>query len=337
MANATNRKITLAARPVGYPKESDFAMVEEPVADPGPGQVLIRTLWLSLDPYQRGRMSAAKSYATPVDIGGVITGGIVGRVEQSNNPKFKAGDFVEGWLGWQSWAISDGNDIRKVDPDLAPLQTALGILGMPGMTAYFGFLEIGLPRPGDTVVISAASGAVGQLVGQIARIMGCRAVGIAGGADKCAYIRDELGFDAAIDYKGEDVEAAIARHCPDGVDVYFDNVGGTITEAVLKNLAKFARVVICGQISQYNLDKPDLGPRNLRFLLVNQARMEGFLVFQFADRYEQGMKRIAGWIKDGRIKYREDVVDGLENAPKAFIGMMEGKNFGKLLVKVAEV
>ncbi|RMF91644.1 MAG: NADP-dependent oxidoreductase [Nitrospinota bacterium] len=331
-----NRQIILAARPVGYPKESDFQLVETPIPQPQHGEVLVKTLWLSLDPYQRGRMSAARSYAPSLEIGEVIVGGVVGRVIASQNPRFAIGDIVEGRLGWQEYALSDGHDLRKVDPQLAPISTALGVLGMPGMTAYFGLLEIGRPKPGDTVVVSAAAGAVGQVVGQIARLMNCRVVGTAGTPEKIEYIVNELGFDVGINYKTEDLEQALSNACPDGVDVYFDNVGGPVTDAVLNHLAPYARVVICGQISQYNLEKPDLGPRNLRALLTNQARMEGFLVFQFANRYQEGIQRIARWIREGKIKYKEDVVEGLENAPRAFIGLFEGKNFGKLLVKVAD-
>ncbi len=334
---AVNRQITLAARPVGFPKESDFELVEAPVPElRRHGEVLVRTLWLSLDPYQRGRMSAAKSYAPSLEIGEPIIGGVVGRVERSENPAFAAGDVVEGWLGWQDYALSDGHGLRKLDPALAPIQTALGVLGLPGLTAYFGLLEIGRPNPGDTVVVSAAAGAVGSLVGQIARIMGCRVVGTAGSDDKVGYITGALGFDVGINYKTQNVFEAVPQACPNGIDVYFDNVGGDVTEAVLQNLATFARVVICGQISQYNLAEPELTPRNLRFLLVKQARMEGFLVFRFADRYDEGRRRLAQWIRDGRIKYREDVVEGLENAPAAFIGLMKGRNVGKLLVKVAD-
>jgi NADPH-dependent curcumin reductase CurA len=333
---AVNRQITLATRPVGYPRESDFELVEAPVPEPRHGQVLVRTLWLSLDPYQRGRMNAAKSYAPSVEIGEPIVGGAVGRVERSETPAFAAGDIVEGWLGWQDYALADGHGLRKLDPAEAPIQTALGVLGMPGMTAYFGLLEIGRPKPGDTVVVSAAAGAVGSLVGQIAKIMGCRVVGTVGSDDKVGYITGALGFDVGINYKTQNVFEAVQRACPNGVDVYFDNVGGDVTEAVLQNLAAFARVVICGQISQYNKTEPDNAPRNLRFLLAKQARMEGFLVFRFAGRYDEGRRRLAQWIRDGTITYREDVVDGLENAPRAFIGLMKGSNFGKLLVKVAD-
>jgi hypothetical protein len=336
MTTAVNRQITLAARPVGYPKESDFALVVSPVPQPREGEVLVRALWLSLDPYQRGRMSTARSYAAAVELGEVIVGGVVGRVVESRTPAFTPGDIVEGRLGWQEYAVSDGRDLRKVDPSLGPLSTALGVLGMPGMTAYFGFLEVGLPKPGDTVVISAASGAVGQVVGQIAKIMGCRAVGIAGSPAKIDYITNELGFDAGINYKTDDLDAALAATCPQGVNVYFDNVGGVVSDAVFEHLAVGARIVICGQISQYNLEQPELAPRNLRFLIVHQARMEGFLVFQFAHRYEEGRQRMAGWIREGKLKYKEDIVEGLENAPRAFIGLMQGKNFGKLLVKIAD-
>ncbi|MDP6351682.1 MAG: NADP-dependent oxidoreductase [Alphaproteobacteria bacterium] len=333
---SVNRQVTLAARPRGVPKESDFEVIEAPVPEPRHGEVLVRTLWLSLDPYQRGRMNDTKSYASSVRIGQPMVAGGVGRVEKSLSDAFAEGDIVEGYLGWQDYARAPGTALRKVDPELAPIQTASGVLGMPGLTAYFGLLEIGRPRPGDTVVVSAASGAVGAVVGQIAKIMGCRVVGTAGSDAKVAYITDELGFDVGINYKTEDIGAAIAAACPSGIDVYFDNVGGAVTDAVLANLADRARVAICGQISQYNLEGSELGPRNLRFLLVHQAKMEGFLVFQFASRYEQGRRRLAQWIRDGRLKYKEHVIEGLEAAPRAFIGLMNGENFGKLLIKVAD-
>ena len=336
MSSAVNRKITLAARPVAYPREADFRLVESPVPQPGEGEILVRALWLSLDPYQRGRISDAKSYAPPVAVGAVIAGGVVGRVIESKSPAFAAGEIVDGPLGWQNYAISDGRNLHKVDSSLGPLQTALGVLGMPGMTAYFGLLEVGQPKPGDTVVISAASGAVGQVVGQIAKIMGCRTVGIAGSDRKIDYVVNDLGFDAGINYKTENVDSALGAACPLGIDVYFDNVGGTITDAVLDHINVGARIPICGQISQYNLKEPELGPRNLRKLVTNQARMEGFLVFRYVDRYDEGRQRIAAWMREGRIKYREDVVEGLENAPRAFIGLMSGENFGKLLIKVSD-
>ena len=336
MTNTLNRQIQLSARPANYPKESDFDLVESPVPEPREGEVLVKALWLSLDPYQRGRMRASHPYATPMELGQVIVGGVVGKIVRSRTPAFTVGEVVEGPLGWQEFAVSDGNNLRRVDPSLGPLSTALGILGMPGMTAYFGFLEIGQPRPGDTVVVSAASGAVGQVVGQISKIMGCRTVGIAGTAEKVEYLKSGLGFDAGINYKTENVDAALTKVCPLGVDVYFDNVGGVITDAVFDHLNVGARISICGSISQYNQDEPEPGPRKMGLLVGKQARAQGFLVGQFRNQHEEGRQRIVGWIKEGRIKYREDVVEGLENAPGAFIGLMRGENFGKLLVKISE-
>ena len=336
MPNTLNRQFQLSARPANYPKESDFDLVESPVPEPREGEVLVQALWLSLDPYQRGRMRASHPYATPMELGQVIVGGVVGKIVRSRTPAFTVGEVVEGPLGWQEFAVSDGNNLRRVDQSLGPLSTALGILGMPGMTAYFGFLEIGQPRPGDTVVVSAASGAVGQVVGQISKIMGCRTVGIAGTAEKVEYLKSDLGFDAGINYKTENVDAALAKVCPLGVDVYFDNVGGVITDAVFDHLNVGARISICGSISQYNQDEPEPGPRKMGLLVGKQARAQGFLVGQFRNQHDEGRQRIVGWIKEGRIKYREDVVEGLENAPVAFIGLMKGENFGKLLVKISE-
>ena len=336
MPEDTNRRITLASRPAGYPVESDFNLEEAPIPEARHGEVLLKTIWLSLDPYMRGRISAAQSYTAGVEIGGVITGEVVGRVMDSGSPQLQPGDIVRAGLGWQEYGVVPAHLVHPVDLSFGPISTALGVLGMPGLTAYFGLLEVGRPVPGDTVVVSAASGAVGAVVGQIARIVGCRVVGIAGTDEKVDYITTELGFDAGINYRTEDVGDALAETCPDGVNVYFDNVGGTVTDAVLGNLAPRARVAICGQISQYNLAEPETGPRNLRQLLVNQARMEGFLVFRFESRYEEARPRLAEWVKAGRIKYREDIVNGLENAPRAFIGMMNGANFGKLLVSVSD-
>ncbi len=337
MTARRNRRIVLAARPPGVPRESDFELVDAPMPEPGPGEVLVRGIYLSLDPYMRGRMRDAKSYTPPTALGDVMPGGVVGKVMASNDPDFGAGDIVEGALGWQEFAVSEGKALRPVDPALAPISTALGILGMPGMTAYFALLEIGRPKAGETVVVSAAAGAVGGLVGQIAKIEGCRAVGIAGSDAKCGYVTDELGFDAAINYKtAGDLDAALTEACPGGVDVYFDGVGGAITDAVLGHINLKARIVICGQISQYNLEKPEMGPRNLRILLVNRARMEGFLVFDYADRYPEGLARMSAWLRDGRLEYREDIVEGLERAPAAFIGLLQGRNFGKQLVKLAD-
>jgi NADPH-dependent curcumin reductase CurA len=332
----TNKQITLAVRPVGFPKESDFRLVEAPVPTPGPGQFLVQSLYLSVDPYMRGRMTAAKSYAPPVELGGVMVGGVVGQVVESHHPRFAAGEIVEGYFGWQQYALSDGAGVRKVDPSLAPISTALGVLGMPGLTAYFGLLEIGKPQPGETVVVSGAAGAVGSLVGQIAKIQGCRVVGIAGTDEKARYVVEELGFDSAFNYKSaRNYRAKLKTLCPQGIDVYFDNVGGVITDAVIPLLNVRARLVICGQISQYNLERPEMGPRWLWALIVKQARAEGFLVFQFADRFEEGIRQMAQWLKEGKLKYRENIIEGLENAPRAFIGMLKGENIGKQLVKVA--
>jgi hypothetical protein len=333
----TNKQITLAVRPVGFPKESDFRLVEAPVPTPGPGQFLVQSLYLSVDPYMRGRMNAAKSYAPPVELGGVMVGGVVGQVVESHHPRFAAGEIVEGYFGWQQYALSDGVGARKVDPSLAPISTALGVLGMPGLTAYFGLLEIGKPQPGETVVVSGAAGAVGSLVGQIAKIQGCHVVGIAGTDAKARYVVEELGFDSAFNYKSaRNYRAKLKTLCPQGVDVYFDNVGGAITDAVIPLLNVRARLVICGQISQYNLERPEMGPRWLWALIVKQARAEGFLVFQFADRFEEGIRQMAQWLKEGKLKYRENIIEGLENAPRAFIGMLKGENIGKQLVKVAD-
>lgn len=333
-----NRQILLAARPAGFPKDSDFKLVESPAPAPGDGQILVRSIYLSVDPYMRGRMNDVKSYAPPVQIGGVMGGGAVAKVVESNNPGFKEGDVVEGMFGWQDYAVSDGQGVRKIDPTLAPISTALGILGMPGLTAYFGLLEIGNPQPGETVVVSGAAGAVGSLVGQIAKIKGCRVVGIAGGDDKIAYITGELGFDAAFNYKTQsDYHQKLSELCPAGIDVYFDNVGGAITDAVFRLINTKARISICGQISQYNLEKPEIGPRLiLTMLLVRQARAEGFLVFQFANKYPEGLKQMAQWLKEGKLKYKEDIEQGIENTPAAFMAMLKGRNVGKQLVKVSD-
>jgi NADPH:quinone reductase len=333
---STNRQILLAARPAGFPKDSDFNLVESPIPKPGPGQILVRSIYVSVDPYMRGRMNDVKSYAPPVQIGGLMGGGAVGRVLESNNPTFDNGDIVTGMFGWQEYAVSDGQGVRKVDPALAPISTSLGILGMPGLTAYFGLLDICNPQPGETVVVSGAAGAVGSLVGQIAKIKGCRAIGIAGGDDKIAYITGELGFDGAFNYKAvDDYVTKLQELCPSGIDVYFDNVGGEITDAVLRLINTKARISICGQISQYNLEKLEMGPRIvLTSLLVKQAKAEGFLVFQFADKYPQALKQMADWLTTGQLKYREDVEEGIENTPRAFMAMLSGRNTGKQLVRV---
>jgi NADPH-dependent curcumin reductase CurA len=330
----TNRQITLAARPEGFPKESDFALVESEAPNPGPGEVLVRARWLSLDPYMRGRMSTARSYAKPTEIGEVMTGQVVGEVVASEDSRFAPGDHVVGQLGWQEYAVVRGGAVRKLDTALAPPETYLHVLGTTGLTAYFGLFDVCRPKPGDTVVVSGAAGAVGQVVGQLAKIAGCRAVGIAGGPEKVAELTELYGYDAGIDYKADDVNAALKDHCPRGVDVYFDNVGGALSESVFRRLAIGARIAICGQISQYNLAEPELAPRNLGFLIVFRARMEGFLVSDYVHRFPEALERLGRWLAEGRLVYREDVTEGLENAPRAFIGMLNGANRGKTLVRL---
>ena len=338
MEKLTNRKFTLASRPVGMPKESDFKLVEVPALAPNAGEMLVKSLYISVDPYMRGRMNDAKSYAAPVEIGGVMVGGVAGQVIASNHSQFATGDIVQGEFGWQQYAISNGKGLRKIDPTIGPISTSLGVLGMPGLTAYFGLLDIGQPKAGETVVVSGAAGAVGSIVGQIATIKGCRAVGIAGTDDKVRYLVDELGFDGAFNYKTtKNYVEKLKELCPKGIDVYFDNVGGAVTDAVIPLLNTKARLSICGQISQYNLEKPETGPRWLWALIVKQARAEGFLVFQFADKFQPAVVEMAGWIKAGKLKYHEDIVEGFENLPKAFIGMLTGDNTGKRLVKAGDV
>lgn len=329
-----NTRILLAARPVGHPRDSDFSIAHDALPVPAANQVLVQVHVLSLDPYMRGRMSDRASYAAPVALGEVMTGGAVGKVIESHHSDFHVGDFVEGSLGWQAYAVADGAALRKIDPALAPISTALGVLGMPGMTAYFGLLEIGQPKAGETVVVSGAAGAVGSLVGQIAKIVGCRVVGIVRGKEKAKYLR-ELGFDAVIDYEaGLPPIKELAAACPNGVDVYFDNVGGQLSDLVLQLINSRARIAVCGQSALYNLETPAVGPRLPGLLIVKQARAEGFLAYQFAERWPQGMEQMAQWIRDGKLHYREDIVQGLENAPKAFIDMLHGQHVGKRLVQV---
>ncbi len=335
MSGEINHQIRLAARPVGLPKRSDWQFTETPLPEPRDGEVLARVLYLSLDPAMRGWMNEGKSYIAPVGIGEVMRAGAVGKVIASRHPGFAAGDHVSGLFGVQEYAALDAARLFKVDPRLAPLPMFLNTLGMPGMTAYFGLLDVGAPHEGDTVVVSGAAGAVGATVGQIAKIKGCRAVGIAGGAAKCRYLVDELGFDAAIDYKAEDVRKSLRGHCPNGVNVYFDNVGGDILDIVLTQLARHARIVVCGAISQYNNTTPIKGPSNYLSLLVNRARMEGMVVFDYASRYPRAMSDIAAWIASGKLKSREDIVEGLKNFPEALLKLFSGENFGKLVLKVA--
>ena len=333
-----NRQITLASRPVGYPKESDFKLVESPIPTPGKEEVLVQMIYLSVDPYMRGRMNDVKSYAPPFQIGGVAGGGAVGKVVESNDPRFNKGDYVEGMMAWREYAAFPGSQLRKLDPALAPISTALGVLGMPGLTAYFGLLDICHPKAGETAVVSGAAGAVGSIAGQIAKIMGCRVVGSAGDDSKVDYLLSDLGFDAAFNYKPvTDYREKLQELCPAGIDVYFDNVGGEMTDAVFMLMNTRARISVCGQISQYNIDKPEMGPRLLGALIVKQARAEGFLVFQFADRFEEGIRQMATWLAEGKLKYREDIEQGIENTPRAFIGMLRGRNTGKQLVKVGDL
>jgi NADPH-dependent curcumin reductase CurA len=340
MSTLMNRQVVLAARPHGEPKESDFRLVETPVPEPGQGQMLLRTIDLSLDPYMRGRMSAGPSYAAPTEIGEVMGGGTVCRVEASHLSGFQVGDLVEAYTGWQEYALSDGRGVRKLDPSLAPISTALGVLGMPGMTAWTGLMNIGQPKAGETVVVAAASGAVGSLVGQLAKLKGCRAIGVAGGEPKCRYVVDELGFDACIDHRGNDFPDALQAACPSGIDVYFENVGGAAFDAVLPLLNNFARLPICGLIAHYNATGLPTGvdrvPLLMRQVLTKRLTLRGFLVFDFASQQPDFLAEVGPLVHHGRIKYREDIVEGLENAPRALIGLLRGENFGKLIVRVSK-
>lgn len=337
MSQAVNHRLVLARRPVGEPQETDFRMEQEAVPTPGPGQVLLRTLWLSLDPYMRGRMSDAPSYVPPVAIGEVMTGGAVSEVVASHNDKFRPGDLVVGGTGWQSYAAVDAKAVRKLERGAQPASTALGVLGMPGMTAYCGLLNIGQPKPGETVVVAAASGPVGSMVGQIAKLRGARAVGIAGGEEKCAYVRS-LGFAECVDHRAPDLADRLKQACPKGIDVYFENVGGKVWDAVVPLLNPFARVPVCGLIAQYNQTAPSPGPDRsaglMRAVLTKRLTLRGFIVFDFASQEAEFLREVGAWVASGQIKYREDIVEGLEHAPAAFIGMLNGKNFGKLVVRV---
>ena len=334
-----NRQITLVARPVGYPKESDFKLVEAPIPTPEDGQVLLKTIYLSVDPYMRGRINQTRSYAPNVQFNEVMVGGVIAQVVESKHSDFQVGDIVNANIGWQEYGVTQGEGLRKIDPSIAPISTGAGILGMPGLTAYFGLLKVGKLQEGETVFVSGAAGAVGSVVGQIAKIKGCQVIGSAGSDEKIAYIVEELGFDAAFNYKNvTDYQAKLAELCPDGIDVYFDNVGGRITDAVFPNLRVKGRVVICGQISQYNLENPETGPRFLWHLITQRAKIEGFLVFDYADRHADALVQMAEWLKQGKLKYRETIAEGgIENAPAAFISMLKGSNIGKQLVKIAEL
>jgi NADPH-dependent curcumin reductase CurA len=331
------KRIVLASRPVGEPKSSDFRIEEYAVPTPGEGQVLLRTVWLSLDPYMRGRMSDAASYAQPVPIGGVMEGGTVCEVIASNNAQFKKGDIVLARAGWQTHAVSDSKGLTKIDPKLAPISTAVGVLGMPGMTAYTGLLEIGKPNAGETIVVAAASGAVGSAVGQIAKIKGARAIGIAGGKEKCDYVTRELGFDACIDHRDPDLGARLKEACPKGIDVYFENVGGAVFEAVFPLLNTFARVPVCGLIAHYNdteAKPPKWAASLMRAVLTKRLTFRGFIVSDFAARHADFLRDMSQWVREGNVKYKEFVTEGLDSAPAAFMGLLKGANFGKQLVRV---
>ncbi|HEU5322891.1 MAG TPA: NADP-dependent oxidoreductase [Methylomirabilota bacterium] len=333
MSAPVNRRVVLAQRPVGEPKASDFALETAPVPAPADGQALCRTIYLSLDPYMRGRISGARSYAASVEPGQVIVGATVSEVVESRHPGLAPGDVVLGYDGWQAYGVSKGSTLRKLDPAAAPISTALGVLGMPGLTAYVGLLDIGRPQPGETVVVSAAAGAVGAVVGQIARLKGCRVVGVAGRQDKCDWVVKELGFDACVSHRAPDLVGALRAACPQGIDVYFDNVGGAVLAAVLSLVNVNARIPLCGLVSEYNATEPPPGP-NLRSVLVNRVLVKGFIVSDHVDRAPAFLAECGAWLREGKLRYREDVVEGLERAPAAFIGLLRGDNFGKLLVRV---
>jgi NADPH-dependent curcumin reductase CurA len=336
----TNQQFRLASRPVGLPTNDNWQLAEEPLAPLAEGEVRVKVLYLSLDPAMRGWMNEGKSYIRPVAIGEVMRAGGVGVVVESRSPRFAVGDHVSGSLGvqrfWSGMAEDKGGQLVKIDPALAPLPAWLNVLGMPGMTAYFGLREIGQPKAGETVVVSAAAGAVGMTVGQVAKRLGCRVVGIAGGADKCRFVVEQLGFDACVDYKAGQLAQDLKRECPQGVDVYFDNVGGEILDTVLTRINMKARIVICGAISQYNNTAKVAGPANYLSLLVNRARMEGMVVFDFAPRYPEGVARLAQWMREAGLKSHEHVVEGFEQFPSALLMLFEGKNLGKLVLKIAD-
>jgi NADPH-dependent curcumin reductase CurA len=330
-------RVVLASRPIGEPKASDFRIEQAEVPSPGAGEVLLRTIWLSLDPYMRGRMSDGPSYAQPVPVGGVMEGGTVSEVIASNNPAFSKGDIVLSRAGWQTHAVSDGKGLVKIDPNIAPISTAVGVLGMPGMTAYTGLLDIGKPQAGETVVVAAASGAVGSAVGQIAKIKGARAVGIAGGKDKCDYVRNELGFDDCVDHRDPDLAAKLKAACPKGIDVYFENVGGEVFEAVFPLLNAFARIPVCGLIAHYNdteAKAPKWASALMRNVLTKRLTIRGFIVSDFAARHADFLRDMSGWVREGKVKHREFITEGLDSAPGAFMGLLKGANFGKQLVRV---
>lgn len=336
---ADNTRVLLASRPIGEPASDDFAIERIPVPEPADGEVVLRTIYLSLDPYMRGRMSAEKSYADPVEIGDVMVGGTVNEVLESRHADLATGDIVTGLTGWQSHPVVPGDELKRIDPAHAPISTRLGVLGMPGFTAYSGLLNIGRPQPGETVVVAAAAGPVGATVGQIAQIVGARVVGIAGGPEKVAWLH-EIGFDAAVDHRSPDFIADLAAATPDGIDVYFENVGGAVWDAVFPRLNEFARIPVCGLVAHYNdtqpPEGPDRAPALMRAILTKSLTLRGFIQREFvSSHYREFLTDVGAWMSEGRLRYREDIVDGLENAPEAFIGLLHGANFGKLLVRVS--
>lgn len=332
--NSVNRQIVLKRRPHGELRPEDFELIEKPVPRPAAGQVLLRTLWLSLDPYMRLRATGHERYFPAVPLGEPMIGGAVSRVVESMHPSFKANDIVEDYTGWQDYALAEGLSLRKVDQTVAPISTALGVLGMPGLTAYLALIDVGKPEPGDTLVVGSAAGAVGAVVGQVGKIAGCRVVGIVGGEQKARYVSGELGFDAVIDRRKDEISTALDRTCQEGINIYFENLGGPITDAVYPRLAHRARVVVCGGITEYTNSDPKSNS-HLQNILFSEARVGGFNIFSYTSRYEDARRRLARWLKEGRLKYREHIVDGLENAPAAFARLFDGSNFGKLLVRVS--
>jgi NADPH-dependent curcumin reductase CurA len=327
------REIRLVARPRGFPDENLFEVAETSIPDPADGQLLIRNAYFSVDPYMRPRMNDVRSYVAPYTLGEAMTGGAVGRVAASRNPKFSEGDWVLHQLGWREWALSDGKALRHVDPSVAPVSTSLGVLGMPGFTAWYGLFVLGEPKEGETVLVSGAAGAVGSAAGQMARIAGCRVIGSAGSEEKLAWIR-ELGFDAAFNYREQSPRHALAELAPDGIDVYFDNVGGDHLEAAIGALRTYGRVAACGSISRYNDVEPSPGPRNMFMVVTKRLRLQGYIISDHYDRFGEFAAEAVEWVREGRLRYRETIVDGIENAPRAFLGLLRGENIGKMLVKV---
>jgi NADPH-dependent curcumin reductase CurA len=328
-----SREIRLVARPQGFPSEDLFELTETPIPDPGEGQLLVRNSYFSVDPYMRPRMNDVRSYVAPFTLGEALTGGAVGQVAASRHAKYAKGDWVQHPLGWREWALSDGSGVRKIDPGAAPVSTSLGVLGMPGFTAYYGLFELGAPKPGETVFVSGAAGAVGSTAGQMAKIAGCRVLGCAGSAEKVAWLRD-IGFDAAFDYRERSLRQALAEAAPDGLDIYFDNVGGDSLEAAIGALRNHGRIVACGSISRYNDVEPAPGPRNMFMVVTKRLRLQGYIISDHYDRFPEFLERAREWVRDGRLRYQETVVEGIENAPRAFLGLLRGENVGKMLVKV---